>query len=376
MDLPGLLSHLISKTVTKIRVVRLILPLAGLLVSCRPGLPGNGRPPDAATVAAATLAAVTDLRHDTAITATPSTGAAPSAPPEPATAALTTTLKAAAPAMPTLTPTATPVPIVVNGITLSTFVIMPPEVIAHSQEIFTAGQAIGRNPRAFSKLGDSTILNPQLLGLFDEPNGYVLGHYAFLQPTIEYFAGSFGRYGVASEHGLHAWSVFDPLWADKDWCQPGEHMLACEFRLYNPAALLVRLGSNDNGSPAGFAQNVRQVVEYCLENGVIPVIGTKADRFEGPENTNNIILRDIAAQYRVPLWDFDLVAETLPARGLDSDNVHMVTTLKHAYTLPETFEIGHAVQDLTGLLLLDALRREVIEAAPAATPAPPPTGAP
>ncbi len=262
---------------------------------------------------------------------------------------------------PTVTPTPTPspTPVAVNGIAAADFIILPPEVITHSQAIFALGQTLGRNAHYFSKMGDSTVLNPQLLGLFDDPSRYNLGDYTYLQPTLEFFAGAYSNYGVAAHHGLHAWSVFDPLWADKKWCATGEHMLACELRLNNPALLVIRLGSNDAGAPSGFAYNVRQVVEFCLENGIIPLLATKADRFEG-DNTNNELIREIAAEYEVPLWDFDRVAETLPERGLDTDGIHMKTVLNHDYTLPETFTIGHSVQDLTGLMVLDAIRRNVM----------------
>lgn len=261
-------------------------------------------------------------------------------------------------ATPTVTPS--PTPVFVNDVATDEFIILPPEVIAHSQQIFANGQVWGRNSHYFSKMGDSTVLNPQLLGLFDDPTRYNLGAYSYLQPTLEFFAGAFDSYGVASQHGLHSWSVFDPLWAPKKWCETGEHMLACEFRLNNPSLLIIRLGSNDAGSPSGFEYNVRQVVAFAIENGVIPLLATKADRFEG-DNSNNEIIRQIATDYQVPLWDFDRVAETLPERGLDTDMVHMKTVENHDYTLPETFTIGHSVQDLTGLMVLDALRRLVIE---------------
>jgi hypothetical protein len=196
------------------------------------------------------------------------------------------------------------------------------------------------------------------MGPFDEGD-YKLGDFGRLQPTIDFFTGSFERYGVATRHGLHSWSVFDPLWADKDWCEPNEHMLACEFRLNNPSILFVRLGSNDAGAPDGFRKYLRDVVKFSIENGVIPILGTKADRFEG-DNTNNEIIHAVAAEFNVPLWDFDLVAGTLPNRGLDEDNVHLIeTTDPHDFTKPEAFQRGHAVQDLTALLALDAIRLEM-----------------
>jgi hypothetical protein len=256
------------------------------------------------------------------------------------------------------TPAAMPT---VNGLTADQFVIIPEVVQANMRTIFAAGQELGRDPHAFSKLGDSTIIKPQLLGLFDQ-HAYNLGDYALLQPTIDYYAGSFGRYGLASYEGLHSWSVFDPLWASQEWCEPNEDMVTCEFRYQNPSLFIIRLGSNDSGSPSGFRKNLEDVVAFTIEQGVIPILSTKADRFEGPDNANNIIIREVAAEYMVPLWDFDVVAETLPNRGLDpADNVHIVPRTVHDYTQRDGFTWGHPVQDLTLLMVLDRVRQVLAE---------------
>jgi hypothetical protein len=264
---------------------------------------------------------------------------------------------------PTVEPSPTPLgPQEINGIPLSEVAPLSPEVAAHVAEIYALGQELGRNPDAFSKLGDSTILNPHFLGPFDTGD-YNLGEFAYLQSAIDRFKGSFERHGVGARHGLHSWTVFDPMWADEKWCEAGEHLLACEFRLNNPAFLFVRLGSNDAGSPSGFRFNVKEVIEFSLENGVVPIIGTKADRFEG-SNENNDILRELAAEYQVPLWDFDRLAETLPGRDLDTDGVHLkIVDLPHDYTQVETFQRGHALQDLSALIALDQVRRVVEEIA-------------
>jgi hypothetical protein len=235
---------------------------------------------------------------------------------------------------------------------------MSDDVKEHVREIFANGQTLGRNPKAFSKVGDSTIENPHFLARFDE-GPYNLGQYAYLQAVIDYYAGSFGRQGMAVRRGLHSWSVMDPLWADKTNCQANEAPIPCEFRLHSPSVLLIRLGSNDVGSPAGFEQNLRKLVRYSIENGVIPVLGTKADRIEGPGNINNDIIRKAAADLKVPLWDFDLVAQTLPGSGLDYDSVHMTFFYEHDYTLPKAFQRGHAVHNLTALIVLDEVWKVV-----------------
>ena len=278
-----------------------------------------------------------------------------------ATPAPTATATAAPTATVTPEPSPTPLgPQEINGVPLSEIAPLPPEVAANVRAIYARGRELGRDAHAFSKLGDSTLLNPHFLGPFDSGD-YNLGDFAYLQDTIDQYPGSFERHGVAARHGLHSWTVFDPMWADPKWCLPNEDVITCEFRLQNPSVLFVRLGSNDAGSPSGFRFNVKKVIEFAIENGVIPIIGTKADRFEG-SNENNDILRALADEYDVPLWDFDLLAETLPGRGLDTDGVHLVIDdLPHDYTDPAAFQRGHAMQDLSALMALDQVRRSVVE---------------
>jgi hypothetical protein len=91
---------------------------------------------------------------------------------------------------------------------------------------------------------------------------------------------------------------------------------------------------------------MRQIVEFTITNNVVPVLGTKADRIE-ESNINNEIVRRLAAEYQIPLWDFDLVAETLPNRGLGADEVHLDGD-------------GIFYQNISGLVMLDRLWREVI----------------
>lgn len=270
---------------------------------------------------------------------------------------------APAPATSTSTPRPTLPPIyTVNHLPMETFIVMSDAVKQHVREIYAKGQTMGRNPRAFSKLGDSTILWPHLLAVFDTKK-FDLGGYAYLEPSVYFFAGSFSRDGVATRKAFHSWSAFDPMWADKSVCRPNEAPLACEFRLNNPGVVIIRLGANDSGSAKMFDEDLRKIISYSVESGVIPVIGTKPDRFEGPGNIINEHMRKIAAELSIPLWDYDLVAGTVPGRGLDKDNVHMYPASSHDYTLPQTFESGDAMHSLTALMMLDALRTEVLQPA-------------
>ncbi|MGD8586192.1 MAG: hypothetical protein PVJ75_12655 [Chloroflexota bacterium] len=287
-------------------------------------------------------------------TATPAPSATPTATLEP-----TFTPEPTATPQPTATPAPTvPSPDFVNGVPVDQIIVLPDEVVENVRRIYAQGRARGRDPHAFSKLGDSLIATPSFLAMF-ETNPFNLGPYDYLAPVLDYYSGSFERYGVALRPGLHAWGVFDPLWANKDWCQANENLLDCEIRLNNPSVMLVLLGTNDVGYPEGFDFNMRKIVQHIIDAGIIPVIVTKADRFEGPDNTNNNILRTIAADMQVPLWDYDLVAETLPNRGLQEDGVHLTVFPENDYTMPEAYQHGHGVHNLTALMMLDAIRQIV-----------------
>lgn len=264
------------------------------------------------------------------------------------------------------TPTISPAPLPalekpahtpINGIPWEAFIVLPPEVISHARQIFALGQSMGRNPAAYSKVGDSTTENPHFMARFDEGT-YNLGAFAYLEPAVAQFRGSHNRDSVSVQIGLHSWSANDPMWADPALCLPNETPVQCELRIHNPSILLIRLGTNDVGVAESFEGNISQIVDTALAAGVIPVIGTKGDRHEG-DNTNNEILRRIAADYRIPLWDYDRIADTLPARGLDVDGAHMMTYYAHDYRDPTAFTRGHAMHNLTALMMLDALWREV-----------------
>lgn len=260
----------------------------------------------------------------------------------------------------TFTPTSTPTPdpaTFVNGVPVEDFIIMPPEVRANVRTIFALGQELGRDPHAFSKVGDSISLTSHYFARFDQDR-YNLGLYERLQPTIDYYDGSFERFGLAVRVGLHAWIAFRPGLADPDQCKPDEHMVECEFRRHNPSVLLIRLGTNDTAEGDAYEKAIRFAIKYSVDNGVIPVLVTKSDRFEG-DDRHNATMRALAAEYAVPLWDFDVVAGTLPDRGLGGDTVHLTMYGVNDFTDPATLSFGYPLSDLTGLMMLDAIRQTV-----------------
>ena len=223
--------------------------------------------------------------------------------------------------------------------------------------VFQRGLALGNNPRAFSKIGDCNSEEVYFLSRFDRGD-YDLGPYVFLQPVIEHFAGSFARDSVSVWTGNHTWALFNPIWANPVVCLPGETPLACEFRVHRPSFVLIRLGTNDVGAPGLFEENLRKIIEFSIESGVIPVLGTKADQLEGSDAFNGIIRR-LAQEYDVPLWDFGQRASTLPARGLMPDGIHLSYSDPY-YSAAGTLQTGHALQNLMALMALDAVWHDVM----------------
>lgn len=242
----------------------------------------------------------------------------------------------------------------VNELEYEAFINLSDDVIRTMREIYEQGQALGRNPQAFTRIGDSTIEPPHFFYRFDDADAYHLANYGYLQRTIDYYAGSFSHDSVAVIRGLHTWSVFDPMWSPRA-CNVGEHLLDCEFRLHNPSIIIIRLGTNDNVQADLTRESYEQIVSYSIANGVIPILGTKADRFDGEDSPVNTIIREIASAYHVPLWDFDLVASTLPSNGLGRDNIHLSFFYEHDWRLDNAFETGHGLHNLTGLIVLDEI---------------------
>lgn len=246
-------------------------------------------------------------------------------------------------------------PTSVNGLPLEALVVMPAPVKSSIKAIFLKGQQLGNNPQAFTAIGDSIIAGGQFLTRFGNAD-YKLGKYAYLQPTLDAFAPSFTRPSTAVRIGLHSWSVMNPVWADKQKCEPNETVIACEFRLQKPSFVFIQLGSNDVAATL-FDKSMRRIVQYSIENGVIPILITKADQRTGTEGSNDA-LRKIAAEYKTPILEFERLAATLPGRGLGSDGIHMTSFPNNDYTQPSVFKSGQAMHSLAALIALDAVWRE------------------
>ena len=235
-----------------------------------------------------------------------------------------------------------------------------PVVTDRARDIYQRGIEMGRDPHSFSVVGDCQNVEAYFLEDFAHPGLYRLGEYKDLQEVIDWFQGSFERERAAVKGGYNVASVLSPLWADPELCEPRESPLACEFRLHNPSIVLISMETWWYDRPAStYAGYMRQIVEYAIEQGVVPILATKADNLEG-DNSINAAIAQVAQEYQVPLWNFWLAVEPLPGHGLTDDGFHLRFARPY-FNDPGNMEHGWPVRNLTALQALDAVWRGVGE---------------
>jgi hypothetical protein len=252
----------------------------------------------------------------------------------------------AAPATPTLAPDAwQSLPIV-------------PVVDANTRRIYAVGQNLGNNPHGLSLVGDCLSLPINLFGNYGkDPSHYNLGDYTSLQPVIDWFVDSFNRQSITLGDGFNSAAVLSPLRADPKQCQNGETPLVCEYRIYHPSYALIALGTDDiKTSPEIYEQRMRQIVEYTISQGIVPILETKADNREGNNTFNKIIAR-LAYDYDVPLWNFWAAVQPLAKHGVANDRGHLTWADPNHFEYTHSMEVAVPVHALTALRTLDSLWR-------------------
>lgn len=236
-----------------------------------------------------------------------------------------------------------------------------PTVSDAMREVYKRGLELGNNPNAFSKVGDCQTNTDYYLVDFDHPNQYRLGdQYAYLQETIDYYQGSFSRTSLAMRDGYNVAAILTPLRADPKKCEKGETPVACEYRTYRPSVALISLETNFNGRPADdYGKYMRQIIEFTLAQGIVPILGTKADNVEG-DNSINAEIAEIAVEYDMPLWNFWAAAQPLPHHGLLNDGFHLYFA-RNFFDQPKNMLSAWPWRNLTALQALDTVRKGLEE---------------
>ena len=225
------------------------------------------------------------------------------------------------------------------------------------RSVYEKGLALGNDPKHFSIIGDCQNVSSYFLSVYDKPGEFSLGEeYADLQPTIDYYAGSFSRKSLAVKGGFNVAAILSPLRADPKSCNQGESPLDCELRVWKPSVVFVSMETWWSEKPAQeYDKYMRRVIERILETGAVPIIATKADNLEG-NNSINATIAQIAYDYDLPLWNFWAAVQPLPNHGLSRDHFHL-TFARNFFDDPVRMQSAWPWRNLTALQTLDAVHR-------------------
>lgn len=193
-----------------------------------------------------------------------------------------------------------------------------PEVTNTAREIYSKGLELGNNPHAFSKVADCQNVRQSFLGFFDHPGQYEqMSGMEELQDTIDNFSGYFDRDGQATQYGFNAAAVLSPLWTDTEVCLPDENPLECELRITRPTFVLISLEFWFEGRTSDvYERYMRQIIEYTISQGAVPILATKADNIE-EDHSLNLTTANLAYEYDIPLWNWWAAAQPLGDHGID-----------------------------------------------------------
>jgi hypothetical protein len=234
---------------------------------------------------------------------------------------------------------------------------VPAQISDSMRSVYEKGIALGNDPKHFSIIGDCQNVSSYFLSVYDKPGEFSLGEeYTYLQPTIDYYAGSFSRKSLAVKGGFNVAAILSPLRADPKSCNQGESPLDCELRVWKPSVVFVSMETWWSEKPAQeYDKYMRRVIERILETGAVPIIATKADNLEG-NNSINATIAQIAYDYDLPLWNFWAAVQPLPNQGLSRDHFHL-TFARNFFDDPVRMKSAWPWRNLTALQALDAVHQ-------------------
>ena len=276
---------------------------------------------------------------------------------------------------PTAEPTTSPAPASYPAGFWQDLPVLPETISERAREIYRKGIAMGNNPHIFTKLGDCNSKSPDFLHGFG--GMYDLGEFAYLQPAIDYWKNSFRLPNQATNPGTTTSRLLVTLWTN-DQCASDEIMLDCQYRLDNPAIVLIALGTIDakyhNLDPQAFEKNLRVIIESSIERGILPVLGTKADNIEGDNSINETIAR-LAMEYELPLWNYWKAVQPAVNHGLLPDLEHLNSWSGPPatdFSLPIAMDYGKEIKNITALQMLNFLMEQLADPSLTVSPTPAP----
>lgn len=237
--------------------------------------------------------------------------------------------------------------------------VVPEHISQEMLALYAQGLNMGNDAHAISVIGDCQNVPSVFLGALDDPQQYRLGdQYAYLQAAIDWFSGSFSRKGAAVSGGFNVATVLSQFRADPQLCQQGESPLECELRLQKPSIVIVSMETWwSKRPPEVYEGYMRQILDTIIAHGAVPILATKADNLEG-DNAINLVIAELACEYKIPLWNFWSAADPLPSHGLWTDGFHL-TVGQDFFDDPNEMLSGRTTRNLTALQALNSVWRAV-----------------
>ncbi|HEY5731024.1 MAG TPA: SGNH/GDSL hydrolase family protein [Anaerolineales bacterium] len=228
--------------------------------------------------------------------------------------------------------------------------VIPAFIDPSLQKVYQYGLSRGNDPHAFSIFGDCQTQPDDFFGIFETDPTVLMFLSPELRETVTNFKGSFNRETSTSQDGTTPGALLWTQWHRGEYdCTFAETPVECELRTHRPSFVIIQVGTHFESRNTEY---LRRIINQLLDEGVIPILATKADNREKDERINRDMAL-LASEYDLPLWNFWAAVSDLPNRGLYTRSDR---PLQGDIYLTEEAAQRHRI---TGLEALDAVWRAV-----------------
>jgi hypothetical protein len=188
-----------------------------------------------------------------------------------------------------------------------------PNPDSNIRDIYEYGQTLGNNPNSFSIFGDCQARPAEFFGVFETDENVVSSLTPELQETVNHFTGSFNRESSTAQDGTTPGALLWDQWHRGEYgCTFAETPVDCELRIHNPSFVILQIGTHFESRNIEY---LRKIITQLIDNGVVPILATKADNRELDHRVNRDMYL-LAQEFDLPLWNFWAAVSDLPNRGL------------------------------------------------------------
>lgn len=191
--------------------------------------------------------------------------------------------------------------------------VIPTNIDPSLQKVYERGVALGNDPHAFSLFGDCQARPEEFLGVFETDKILFESLSSQLQGTVDNFLGSFNRESPTAQDGTTPGALLWIQWHQGKYdCTFAETPVECELRIHRPSFVIIQIGTHFESRNTEY---LRKIIGQLIDEGVIPILATKADNREKDERVNEDMAL-LASEYDLPLWNFWAAVSGLPNHGL------------------------------------------------------------